>query len=93
MTTSDTSTLDMQRDHAFFEALKQLFIDNPLHESAHEMHHAVRFSALRKAKNGGYRDYAADGMQRWRRQVAENAAEDWNVPPEQVVAVHVLIYG
>jgi hypothetical protein len=91
--THDTSTLDMQRDTAFFEAIKQLFIDNPIHESLHEMHHAVRGSALRKAKNGGYRDYAPGGMQRWRNQVAENAELDWNVPSEQVIAIHLLIYG
>ena len=91
--TPDTSTRDLERDTAFYEALKQLFIDNPIPEWMHEMHHAVRGSALRKAKNGGYRDWAGGGMQRWRKQVAENAAEGWHVPPEQVVAIHALIYG
>lgn len=80
------------RDVAFFEALKQLFIDNPVWAGAHVVHHAVRGSALRKARNGGYCDYAPGGMQRWRTQLAENA-EDWNVPPDQVVAIHTLIYG
>lgn len=91
--TSDTSTLDMQRDTAFYEALKQLFIANPLPDYAHDMHHAVRGSALRKAKNGGYRDYAPGRMQYWRKQVMENASLDWSVPPAQVIAIHALIYG
>jgi hypothetical protein len=81
----------IQRDQAFCEALKQLFIAHPIHESMHEMHHAVRMSALRKAKAGGYCDYAPGGMQRWRKQLEENCT-DWNVPPEQVVAIHSLIY-
>jgi hypothetical protein len=89
----DAYALGYLRDVAFYEALKQLFIDNPLPDHAHEMHHVVRGSALRKAKAGGYRDYAPGGMQRWRKQVEENALHDWNVPPEHVVAVHLLIYG
>jgi len=91
--TDDTSTLDMQRDNAFADALVALFKAHPIPEWMHEMHHAVRGSALRKARNGGYRDYAAGGMLRWRKQVAENAELDWNVPPEQVVAIHALIFG
>jgi hypothetical protein len=81
----------IQRDTAFFEALKQLFIAHPIPEWKHEMHHAVRGSALRKAKAGGYCDYAPGGMRRWRKQLEENAI-DWNVPPEQVVVIHSLIY-
>lgn len=81
-----------ERDEAFYEALKQLFIDNPIPEWRHEMHHAVRASALRRARSGGYCDYAPGGMVRWRKQLGENAT-DWNVPPEQVVAIHALIYG
>lgn len=90
--TDDTSTTDMQRDTAFFEALKQLFIANPLPDYVHEMHHAVRGSALRKAKNGGYRDYASGQMKVWRTRLAEMAPE-WRVPTEQVIAIHLLIYG
>lgn len=84
---------EKERDEAFHEALKQLFIANPIPEWMHEMHRAVRGSALRKAKNGGYRDYAPGGMVRWRTQLRENATEDWNVPADQVVAIHLLIYG
>lgn len=80
------------RDGAFFEALKQLFIQNPIEEWMHEMHHAVRGSALRKARGGGYRDYAPGGMVRWRKQLEENAT-DWHIPPEELLAVHTLIYG
>ncbi len=90
--THDTSTADVQRDTAFFEALKQLFIANPLPDYVHEMHHAVRGSALRKAKNGGYRDYAPGQMPVWRTRLAEMAPE-WRVPTEQVITIHLLIYG
>jgi hypothetical protein len=81
-----------KRDEAFYEALRQLFIANPIPEWMHEMHHAVRGSALRKARGGGYCDYAPGGMVRWRKQLEENAT-DWGVPPDQVVAIHALIYG
>lgn len=93
MTSSDTSTLDLERDNAFADALVALFKQHPLPEWMHEMHYAVRGSALRKARNGGYRNYAPGGMHRWRKQVAENAELDWNVPADQVVAIHTLIYG
>lgn len=82
----------IQRDAAFAETLKQLFIANPLWDGAHEMHHAVRGSALRKARSGGYCDYAPGGMIRWRNQLRENAS-DWNVPEDELVAIHALIYG
>lgn len=81
-----------KRDEAFAEALKQLFIANPLWDGAHEMNHAVRGSALRKARSGGYCDYAPGGMIRWRNQLRENAS-DWNVPEDELVAIHALIYG
>lgn len=80
------------RDVAFSEALSELFRRYPIEEWMHEMHHAVRQSAFRKARAGGYRDYAPSGMVRWRKQLEENAT-DWHVPPEEVIAVHLLIYG
>ena len=86
-------SLARQRDEAFAAALVELFKQYPIPDYMHEMHHAVRGSALRKAKNGGYCDYAPGGMQRWRKQVHENAEFDWNVPPDQVVAIHLLVYG
>lgn len=88
----DSMVFGFQRDQAFHEALKQLFIAYPLEQWMHEMHHAVRGSALRKAKNGGYCDYAPGGMQRWRTQLRENAG-DWNVPADELLAIHALIYG
>jgi hypothetical protein len=81
-----------QRDRAFAEALTELFRRHPLPEYVHEMHPAVRSSALRKAKSGGYRDYAPGGMQRWRNQLRENA-EDWGIPPDELITIHTLIYG
>ena len=88
----EAAILERDRDVAFAEALKHLFISNPPWDGAHEMHFVVRGSAVRKARGGGYRDYAPGGMQRWRTQLHENAI-DWNVPPDQVVAIHTLIYG
>lgn len=88
----DQMSLARMKDQAFAEALRQLFIANPIEEWMHEMHRAVRMSALRKAGSGGYCDYAPGGMQRWRTQLEENAI-DWNVPPDQAVAIHLLIYG
>ena len=81
-----------KRDRAFHDALLELFKQYPLHESMHGMHYAVRASALRKARAGGYCDYAPGGMIRWRNQLRENA-EDWNIPADELIAIHTLIYG
>jgi len=89
----DEYILKRKRDQAFADALVELFRRNPLPDYAHDMHHAVRGSALRKARAGGYADYAKGGMAYWRRQVAENAREDWNVPTDEVITIHALIYG
>lgn len=80
------------KDIAFGEALKQLFAAHPLWEGAHEMYHAPRSSAIRKARNGGYYD-AADEGQYWRHQLRYTFAPDWRVPPDELVALHMLIYG
>lgn len=86
--------VNQQRKHrAFADALVELFRRNPVPDYAHDMHHAVRGSALRKARQGGYADFAPGGMAYWRRQLIENAREDWNVPREEVATIHVLIYG
>ena len=83
-----------QRQHAAFaDALVELFKRYPLPDHAHDLHRAVRGSALRKARTGGYMDYAPNGAAYWRQQVMENAREDWHVPMEEVVAIHALIYG
>lgn len=83
-----------QRKHqAFADALVELFRRHPLPEYFHESHHAVRDSALRKARQGGYADFAPGGMAYWRRQLIENAREDWRVPREEVATIHALIYG
>lgn len=81
-----------ERDRAFAEALVELFKRYPIEEWMHESYRTVRQSAMRKARGGGYCDYAPGGMVRWRKQLEENAI-DWNVPPEEVIAVHLLIYG
>jgi hypothetical protein len=90
---ADQYTERRARDAAFADALAELFKRYPIPEHSHDMHHAVRGSALRKARAGGYADYAPGGMDYWRRQVMENAREDWNVPMEEVVTIHALIYG
>ncbi len=100
MTSSDTSTADMQRDDAFAAALVELFKQHPLHESMHEVHHAVRGSAIRKARNGGYRGVAVANLhspwlthEYWRKELRKELAPDWRIPPDEVVAIHLLIYG
>lgn len=90
----------MQRDAAFAAALVELFKQHPLHGSMHEMHHAVRGSAIRNAANGGYRGVAVANLhspwlthEYWRKELRECLAPDWRIPPDEVVAVHLLIYG
>lgn len=90
----------MQRDDAFAAALVELFKQHPLHESMHEVHHAVRGSALRKAANGGYRGVAGNDPSLpwrtngyWRKELRCELAPDWRIPPDEVVAIHLLIYG
>lgn len=89
----DDYITERDRHRAFSNALAELFRRYPLPDYYHEMHPAVRDSALRKARDGGYADYAPGGMAYWRRQLVENDREDWNVPNEEVAAIHALIYG
>lgn len=80
-------------DDAFSAALIELFKQYPLWDGAHEMHHAARNSAARKARAGGYRDYTPGRMIYWRTELRDVFAPDWRVPPEEVVTIHALIYG
>lgn len=95
-------TLDriIQQDNAFADALIEIFKRHPIEEWKHESHHAVRGSALRKARAGGYRGgyttlafTESAGHSYWRKQLRDELAEDWGAPPDEVVAVHLLIYG
>lgn len=97
-------TLDriIQQDNAFADALIEIFKRHPIEEWKHESRHAVRGSALRKARAGGYRGDFLSVMRgatiaaqhsHWRKQLREELAEDWGAPPDEVVAVHLLIYG
>jgi hypothetical protein len=80
------------RDEAFAAALRELFKANPLWEGAHEMYIVVRGSAVRKARRGGYMD-PRGRQDYWRGVLRDDMAPDWRVPADELIAIHMLIYG
>jgi hypothetical protein len=91
----DEASLLLQKDEAFHAALVQIMKNNPLPGHAHDMHHANRGSVLRRAKGGQYRhpQENAPGNRMWREVIRENLEVERCIPVDEVIAVHMLIYG
>lgn len=70
-----------ERDAAFAEVLRALFEKYPLPGDQYAMRRIVRFEARSLALGGRWRD----------RNLLPHG--DWCVPPDEMNAVHALIYG
>lgn len=88
------------RDEAFAAALNELYKKYPVWEGAHESAHSIRSSVHRKALMGGYRDKPvaySKGIPHWpdtywQNILAELAAEDLRIPPDELLTIYSLIY-
>ena len=76
---------------AFAAALEELFSRYPVPKYEHEIWYAVRETALRRARDGLF--YSTSAPVFYRQRAEDLARTDWGVPPEEVVAIHTLIYG
>lgn len=82
----DEMLAERQRDNAFADALRELFYRYSRPAEVSHMTAIARGAALRKARSGGYRTYSSGGM------LLRELASNWRVPPDQVIAIHMLIY-
>lgn len=84
------------KDEAFGDALVELFRRHPAPELIPQSHRAVRGSVLRKARAGGYRPrvrtWSETAMTGYRELLVE-LAPDWCVPTDELLTIHMLIYG
>ena len=71
-----------QQDQAFGEALKALFEQYSVPNKFAEIRSA-RHAAFVSAANGAYRSAF----------YPREASKAWKVPPDQLIAIHALIYG